>query len=229
MLHATLRHRQARLAGQCRAALVALTLLGMVPPAVPPAQAQESAAVREAEMLAQSGRHLEAAARYEGVAKKGFLSWDARLALLAAREYAAAGEPAEAARMADKARSRVRTDEERALMALVDGTLALGRGDAVAAAALLRSAPMSVPNDLAADVLALRGRAQIAAGQPVAGLRSRAVRPVAAASTCARNARRARAFAAGTRLARTARSRRRARRRRHHVGRRGRPQPEPRR
>jgi outer membrane PBP1 activator LpoA protein len=151
---------------------VALTLLGSVPVGLPAAQAQDSAAVREAEALAQSGRHLESAARYEGAAKKGFLSWDAQLALLAAREYAAAGEPAEAARMADKARGRVRTDEERALLALVEGTLALGRGDAATAAAFLRSAPMSVPNDLAADVLALRGRAQIAAGQPVAGLRS---------------------------------------------------------
>ena len=36
----------------------------------------------------------------------------------------------------------------------------------------LRAAPMSVPTDLAVDVLELRGRAEIATGQHVAGIRT---------------------------------------------------------
>ncbi|HEX5649425.1 MAG TPA: penicillin-binding protein activator [Steroidobacteraceae bacterium] len=148
--------------------------LGSVLHAVPTVRAQSTDVVAEhAASLAAAGRHLEAAARYEQAAKRGFLSgWDARLALLAAREYAAAGEFDEADRLVDKVRHRVRTDEERALLALVEGGLALDRGDASAALVPLRAAPMSVPTDVAVDVLELRGRAEIATGQHVAGIRT---------------------------------------------------------
>jgi outer membrane PBP1 activator LpoA protein len=169
MLHVWLHRGQAGL----RAALVALCL-GTVLHAVPTVRAQSTDVVAEhAASLAAAGRHLEAAARYEQAAKRGFLSgWDARLALLAAREYAAAGEFDEADRLVDKVRHRVRTDEERALLALVEGGLALDRGDASAALVPLRAAPMSVPTDLAVDVLEYRGRAEIATGQHVAGIRT---------------------------------------------------------
>jgi outer membrane PBP1 activator LpoA protein len=169
MLHVWLHRGQAGL----RVALIAFSL-GSVLHAVPTVRAQSTDVVAEhAASLAAAGRHLEAAARYEQAAKRGFLSgWDARLALLAAREYAAAGEFDEADRLVDKVRHRVRTDEERALLALVEGGLALDRGDASAALVPLRAAPMSVPTDVAVDVLELRGRAEIATGQHVAGIRT---------------------------------------------------------
>ncbi|MGI9246798.1 MAG: penicillin-binding protein activator [Steroidobacteraceae bacterium] len=163
MLHATLRHGQEALTA------LLLSLLFAVAP-WPSAHAQD-AAVAQAEALAASGRHLEAAARYEQAARRGLLNWDARLALLAAGEYLAAGERAEATRIADKARSRVRSDEERALLAVVDSGLALDAGDAAAALAAARAAPLSVPNGLAATVLGARGRAEIAGGDPLAGIR----------------------------------------------------------
>jgi hypothetical protein len=145
-----------------------------------------SAAEREAAGLAAGGRHLEAAARYEQAARRGFLGWDARVALLAAREYAAAGESREAERMLERARSRVRSDEERALLALVEGGLALDRGNARAALTLLREAPMSVPTDLAIEVLELRGRAELATGQHLAGVRTFEARGALVADPAAR-------------------------------------------
>ncbi|HET7201726.1 MAG TPA: penicillin-binding protein activator [Steroidobacteraceae bacterium] len=167
MLHVSLRRGQASL----RATLLALLLCAALPAVPVQAQATEEVA-RQAESLAAAGRHLEAAARYEQAARRGFLSWDARYALLAAREYAAAGEVDEAERMLGRARSRVRSDEERALLALVEGGLALDRGDARRAVAEARVAPMSVSNDLAAAVLDLRGRAELASGQHLAGVRT---------------------------------------------------------
>ena len=168
MLHVSLRRGQASLRATFLALLVLCTAL-----AAAAAQAQSTdPATREAESLSAAGRHLEAAARYEQAARRGFLSWDARYALLAAREYAAAGEAGEAARMLGRARNRVRTDEERALLALVEGGLALDRGDVRRAVDELRAAPMSVPNDLAAAVLELRGRAELASGESLAGVRT---------------------------------------------------------
>ena len=125
MLHVSLRRGQASLRATWFLAL--LVLCSAL--AAAPAQGQSSdPATREAENLAAAGRHLEAAARYEQAARRGFLSWDARYALLAAREYAAAGETGEAERMLGRARNRIRTDEERALLALVEGGLAqIGR------------------------------------------------------------------------------------------------------
>jgi uncharacterized protein len=183
MLHATLRRGQARLAGAALVVLCSLSLLG----ASASAQADDPA-VRQAQALAQSGRHLEAAARYEQAARRGFMSWDAGLALLAARQYLAAGEREEAARVADKARNRVRGDEERALLALVDGTLALDRGDIAAAWTTLRTAPLDVPQALAADLLALRGKAEISAGQHLDGVRSYEARAALLADAAARAA-----------------------------------------
>ncbi len=167
MLHATFRHGQAALPQVLLSCLCALLLCAA--PATAQAQGVDE---RQAETLAAAGRHLEAANRYEQAARHGLLSWDARLALLAAREYLAAGERDEARRLADKARSRVRGEEERALLALVDGSLALDAGNATAAVAALRAAPTDVPDALTADVLAVRGRAELAAGQSLAGVRT---------------------------------------------------------
>lgn len=175
MLHATLRRGQDRRFDRWLPALLCVLVLGAAVPChaqvPPPGPAEQQAAE-----LAAAGRHREAADRYEQAARRGFLSWDVRLALLAAREYLAAGEDQEAARLADKARGRVRDDEQVALLALVDGRLALARGDAVAATAALRTAPMSVANELAADVLDVRSRAEIAAGDTLAGVRTHETR-----------------------------------------------------
>ena len=169
MLHVWLRRGQAAV----RAPLVALAIVASSLPAHA-AQAQSAdVAADQAASLAAAGRHLEAAARYEHAAKPGFLAaFDPRYALLAAREYVAAGEFQEAERLLDKSRSRVRTDEERALLALVVGNLALDRGDARAALGPLRAAPMSIPTDLAVDVLEARGRAEIASGEALEGVRT---------------------------------------------------------
>jgi outer membrane PBP1 activator LpoA protein len=126
----------------------------------------------QAQSLAQAGRHLEAAARYEQLAHRGMFSWDARFALLGALEYLAAGERDEASHLADKVRSRVRTDDERALLALFDGVVALDRGDAATALTALARAPVPASPELASEVLALRGRAEISLGQTLAGVRS---------------------------------------------------------
>jgi outer membrane PBP1 activator LpoA protein len=184
MLHVWLHRGQAAL----RATLVALAIGTVTLPASDRARAQSTETIEEqAAALAAAGRHLEAAARYEQAAKPGFFAaWEPRYALLAAREYVAAGELQEADRLVQKVRSRARTDEERALLALVVGGLALDRGDARAALAPLREAPMSVPTDLAVDVLELRGRAEIATGEALAGVRTFETRGALLADDAAR-------------------------------------------
>jgi outer membrane PBP1 activator LpoA protein len=126
----------------------------------------------QAESLAAAGRHLEAAGRYEDLARRGFLSWDAGLALRAANEYLAAGEPGEADRMLGKARSRVRTADERVWLAALDARMALDRGDAARAVAVLDALPRPWPREAATQLLELRLRAQVASGQALAGVRS---------------------------------------------------------
>jgi outer membrane PBP1 activator LpoA protein len=163
MLHVRLRRGQVHIGP-----LIAMTLVALCTIAAANAQpAPDDPAV-----LAQGGHHLEAAARYEKLARRGFFSWDASYGLLAAREYLAAGERDEAVRLADKARGRVRTDEERVLLALVDASLAFDRGEPAAALATLSRAPLSAGTPHEADVLALRGRAEIATGQALAGIRT---------------------------------------------------------
>jgi hypothetical protein len=99
-------------------------------------------------------------------------SLDAGLALLAAREYLAAGEPVEAARLADKVRTRANSADERTLLAIVDGGLALDQGQPQRALTVLRSAPTPMPAAYEPEVLALRGRAEFASGQTLAAIRS---------------------------------------------------------
>jgi outer membrane PBP1 activator LpoA protein len=126
----------------------------------------------QAESLTMSGRHLEAADRYEKLARRGFLSWDAGYALRAANEYLAAGEPGEAERMLDKARPRVRTADERVWLTALDARMALDRSDAPRAVAVLDALPRPWPREAAPQLLDLRLRAQVAAGQPLAGVRT---------------------------------------------------------
>jgi len=139
----------------------------------PVAHAEQTAAtLAQAEALASDGQHLAAAARYEQLARRGFMRWDTATALLAAREYVIGGALADAQRLLDKVRSRVKTDEERALLAEVEARVALDRGDAVRALGSLRSLPQPWPTESAPDLLALRGRAEIATGDALGGVRT---------------------------------------------------------
>ena len=166
MLHVSLRSGQV-CAPRWLAALLCV-LLGMT---ASTAFSQESTATTAA-ALASAGRHLEAAAQYEKSARRGFFSWDADLALLAAREYAAAGELEEAERMLGKARGRVRDDASRTLLIRTEAEIALGRGDPMRALVVLRTLPEPQPIETAADLLALRARAEFATGLTIAGLRT---------------------------------------------------------
>jgi hypothetical protein len=112
MLHVYFRQGQVR---RPRLAALACACLLSIAPAAP---AQSVPADAQAEALARSGRHLEAGARYEQAARRGLFGWDTGLALLAAREYLVAGEPEEASRLANKVRSRARSDDEHTLLAI---------------------------------------------------------------------------------------------------------------
>ena len=122
-------------------------------------------------MLARGGQHQEAARLYEQAARRGFLSWDARLALLAAREYSAARQYDDAARMLGKAEGRARGDDA-VLLATVEAEIALAKNDPERALAALRSLPEPLPAPLATDLLELRSRAEFASGRTLAGVRS---------------------------------------------------------
>jgi hypothetical protein len=185
MLHASLRRGQVRTGRRVGwiAGLLLLTLGATF------AQAQGPApSLAQAEALARDGRHLEAAERYEQLARRGFMNWDAANALLAAREYLAGGSIKNAERMLDRARSRVRGDDERMLLAEVEARLALERDDPARAVAALRALPSPLPAESAVELLALRGSAEIAAGDALAGIRSFEERAAALDSETARAA-----------------------------------------
>ena len=175
--------RTSRWAGWVASSLVLCAL------AAPVAHAQQTApTLAQAEALARDGQHLAAAARYEQLARRGFMNWDAATALLAAREYVIGGAVDDAQRLLDKARGRVKADDERALLAEVDARIALERGDAARALGLLRTVPQPWPTDSAPDLLALRGRAEIATGDALRGVRTFEERAALLASPAARAA-----------------------------------------
>ena len=171
MLHVSPQSGQARHTSRWTAWIAASMILFVI--AAPVAHAQRAApTLAQAEAFARDGQHLEAAARYEQLARRGFMSWDAATALLAAREYVSGGAVNDAQRLLDKVRSRVKNDDERALLAEVDARVALERGDAIRALGLLRSLPQPWPTASAPDLLALRGRAEIATGDGLGGVRT---------------------------------------------------------
>jgi len=81
MLHVPLRGRQV---ASCLSALCLAAVVTALPQHR--AHAERPADTTQAEIHARGGQHAEAARLYEQAARRGFLSWDARLALLAARE-----------------------------------------------------------------------------------------------------------------------------------------------
>jgi hypothetical protein len=187
MLHVSLRRRQvrrsSRWAGWIASSMILCTF------ATPITHAQEAApTLAQAEALARDGQHLAAAARYEQLARRGFMNWDASTALLAAREYVIGGAVDDAQRLADKARGRVKNDDERALLAEVDARVALEQGDAVRALGALRTLPQPWPAESAPDLLALRGRAEIATGDALRGVRTFDERAALLAAPAARAA-----------------------------------------
>ena len=185
MLHVSPQGGQARRTSRWAGWLASSMLL--LACAAPVLHAQEPhPTMAQADAFARDGQHLEAAARYEQLARRGFMTWDATTALLAAREYVLGGAVGDAQRLLDKVRNRIKTDDERALFVEVDARLALERGDAARALGLVRTLPQPWPADTAPHLLALRGRAEIASGDALGGVRTFEERAALLASPAAR-------------------------------------------
>ena len=166
MLHVRLCGRQVH--GWLLAALLGMTGACLV---AEPAAASRKDDLATAEQLARSGQSAEAAARYEALAKRAFGRWDTRLALLASREYLAAGELVDAERMLAIVGDRARGDDA-VLLARTQAELALARSRPVDAIEALASVPEPWPAPLAVELLALRARAEFAAGRTLDGIRT---------------------------------------------------------
>ena len=166
MLHALLRGRQVR--PLLAALFVAALLFAATPDA---AQAQQAQAAEQAAVLARGGQHAEAAKLYEQAARRGFFSWDARLSLLAAREYAAARQYGDAERMLGKAEGRAQGDDA-VLRAGIEAEIALAKNDPRRALAALNTIPQPWPAPMAPDLLLMRGLAEIASDRALDGVRS---------------------------------------------------------
>ena len=166
MLHARLSGRQVQ--GWLLATLLGAAL-ALLP--VAPACAARSDDLATADSLARGGQHAAAAEMYESLAKRPFRAWDTRLALLAAREYQAAGQLDDAERMIARATPPARADDA-VLLARVSAEVALARGRPAAAIEALQRVPEPWPAPLAAELLALRAQAQFTAGQTLDGVRT---------------------------------------------------------
>jgi uncharacterized protein len=165
MLHARLCGRQVR---ACLA--VALLVAGVFAFLPGEAVASRSDDLAAADTFSLSGQHAEAAALYESLAKRAFRGWDARLALLAAREYLAADRLDDAERMLGRV-GRVRGDDA-VLLARVQAELALAQQRPELALDALDRLPEPWPAPLADELLRLRAQAQFAAGRLLEGLRT---------------------------------------------------------
>jgi len=165
MLHARLRCRQVR-----TWLLATLPLIGALALAPGPALGARPDDLAAADAYARSGRHAEAAALYESLARRTFRGWDARVALLAAREYLAAGQVEDAGRMLGRV-DDVRGDDA-VLLARVQAELALAQGRPDAALDALARLPEPWPAPLASELLSLRAQAEFSAGRILDGLRT---------------------------------------------------------
>jgi outer membrane PBP1 activator LpoA protein len=165
MLHSRLRGRQVH------GWLLVAMLAALAAIACPPAFAARGDDLAAADTLARNGRHAEAAELFESLAKRPFRAWDKRLALLAAREYQAAGQLDDAERMIGHATPVERADDA-VLLARVSAELALARGQPAAAIDALQRVPEPWPAPLAGELLALRAQAEFAAGRTLDGIRT---------------------------------------------------------
>jgi hypothetical protein len=166
MLHVRLCGRQVH--GWLLAALLGIAAACLAPA---PADASRKDDLAAADQLARSGQSAEAAALYESLAKRAFGRWDTRLALLASREYLAAGRLVDAERMLGSVGDRARGDDA-VLLARTQAELALARGRPADAIAAVATVPEPWPAPLAGELLALRARAEFAAGRMLDGLRT---------------------------------------------------------
>jgi hypothetical protein len=166
MLHVRLCGRQVH--GWLLAALLGVAAASLAPT---PASASRKDDLAAADQLARDGQSAEAATRYEALAKRAFGRWDTRLALLASREYLAAGRLDDAERMLAIVGDRARGDEA-ILLARTQAELALARGRPADAIAALATVPEPWPTPLAVELLALRARAEFGAGRMLDGLRT---------------------------------------------------------
>ncbi len=162
-----------RQAGQARrglpVALLCLVLVALGPP--PAAAASRSEELARARELALAERHAESAQAYERAARRAFGRTDARLLLLAAREFLAAGQLEDSERVLNAAGDRLNEDD-RVLAARTRAELELARNRPRAALAALATLPEPLPAPLAVELLDLRARAEFADDQVLAGLRS---------------------------------------------------------
>jgi outer membrane PBP1 activator LpoA protein len=166
MLHA--RHRGRQVHGWLLATALAVAATQLLPA---PAAASRADDIAEADTLSRSGRHAEAAALYESQARRAFRGWDARLTLLSAREYQAAGRLDDAERLLAKVPRTVRGDDA-VLLARVQSEVALARGRPADALTALGAIPEPWPAPLAVELLGLRARAEFASGSMLAGVRT---------------------------------------------------------
>ncbi len=150
MLHARLHGRQAR------AMLLAVVLATGAALLTPPATVAADDSTASAETLARSGQHAEAARSYEQQAKRLFRAWDTRLTLLAAREYLAAGQTADAERMLGKVGGRASGDDA-ILLARIQAELALANGNGAAATGSAGQHPEAVARPARDGAAAARG------------------------------------------------------------------------
>lgn len=166
MLHVRLGGRQVR--AWFIAALIGAVLAALTPSI---ASASRSDDLEAADALARSGRHEEAARLYESRVKRVFRGVDERVALLAAREYLAAGRLEDSGRMLELVGDRARGDDA-VLLARVEAELALAQGRPQAALDAVSRVPEPWPAPLAAELLRLRAQAEFDSGRLLEGLRA---------------------------------------------------------
>ena len=166
MLHVRLCGRQVH--GWLLAALLVAAATSLL---ATPADASRKDDLAVADQLARSGQSAEAAARYETLARRAFGRWDTRLALLASREYLAAGRLDDAERMLGNVGDRARGDDA-ILLARTQAEVALARGRPADAIEAVATVPEPWPAPLAVELLALRARAEFRAGRMLDGLRT---------------------------------------------------------
>ncbi|MFO1406465.1 MAG: penicillin-binding protein activator [Steroidobacteraceae bacterium] len=165
MLHATLRGRQVR-----GLVIVATATIGLALGCARVADADSGAELARAEQLSREGQHAAAAAVYERQARRLLRDWETRTALLAAREYLEAGQPADAERVLNHVNGA--RGDDLVLEARVRAAIALARGDGEAALAALATVPRPWPAPLADELLLLEARADFLAGRPLDGIRA---------------------------------------------------------
>lgn len=166
MLHARFHGRQVR---ACLAVVLLCAALAAAPTDAALAARPDDLAT--ADSLARSGEHAQAGAMYESLAKRTFRGWDARITLLSAREYLAAGRLDDADRMLAKVGGNLRGDDV-VLLARVQAELALARSRPLAAIDALGRIPEPWPAPLAIELLGLRAQAEFAAGRMLDGMRT---------------------------------------------------------